>query len=281
MNYLAEIIAFEKWTETHYLSTNAQLLWYKLMALANKSGWAEYVQVGNHGLIELIQAGSENTLIRARNQLIQNGLLIYEKGKKGSFNKYCLMSIVKLTSKNEVEVEAENKLTAKNEVYMEVETEVETEVYTEVETNDIYKQNKTKQKLKNKKEKMNKKEKPPSFSELIHSYSGNEDLRKSIEDFIEMRKSIKKPLTQRALSMLFSKLDELTAEEPMKIKILEQSIFHNWQGVFPLKEESYDDGRSDGKVSGGAAPPEKPKYNIQYTNELPMLEVPGFGDDLL
>lgn len=53
-----------------------------------------------------------------------------------------------------------------------------------------------------------------------------------------MRKSIKKPLsTMRAATMLIHSLDKLATNRETKIAILNQSIFRNWQGVFPLKEQ--------------------------------------------
>ena len=47
MNYLAEIIAFERWLENNYLTRDAQLLWYRLMYQANKCNWPEWVTVDN------------------------------------------------------------------------------------------------------------------------------------------------------------------------------------------------------------------------------------------
>ena len=43
INYLAEIIAFERWLETNYLPIPSQLLWYKMMNYFNRSGWSEWV----------------------------------------------------------------------------------------------------------------------------------------------------------------------------------------------------------------------------------------------
>lgn len=93
---------------------------------------------------------------------------------------------------------------------------------------------------------------------------GDELLLKSLLDFAEMRKAIKKPLsTERAVQMLLKKLDSIAADSKTKIAVLEQSTFHNWQGVFPLKGDN--DGRStgnqsdNGKSSAGNTP-EVPKY---------------------
>lgn len=96
MNYIAEISAFERWLETSSLAPAAQLLWYKLMYLSNRAGngraWQEWVTVDNFRLMSLIGAGSEKTLIRAREQLTENGIIEFKKGKKGAPNKYKVVS---------------------------------------------------------------------------------------------------------------------------------------------------------------------------------------------
>lgn len=80
------------------------------------------------------------------------------------------------------------------------------------------------------------KEKPKTVGSLIEGYTDNEDLQKALMDFAKMRKTIKKPLTQRAMELLFDKLDKLATDDNTKIEILNQSIMNNWQGVFELKE---------------------------------------------
>lgn len=76
---------------------------------------------------------------------------------------------------------------------------------------------------------------------VLDNYTSNDDLRQALKDFLEMRKKIKKPMTERAFAMLLSKLDELAATEEMKVKLLDQSILHNWQTVYPLKEQKQQD----------------------------------------
>lgn len=139
MNYILEITAFEQWLETHYLPISPQLLWYKLMNLCNRSGWSEWVTVDNLRLMAAMQMSREATLIKARDDLIKAGLIEYQKGKKGSPNRYHIISLV-------------DKNTFKSVVYPVVQSEVESVVYpvvqNEVESVDIYKQNKTKTKQK-------------------------------------------------------------------------------------------------------------------------------------
>ena len=70
-------------------------------------------------------------------------------------------------------------------------------------------------------------------------YSGQpEELKQALMDFEEMRKRIKKPLTDRARQLLLNKLTKLAGNDmDLKIEILEQSIMNSWQGVFPIKED--------------------------------------------
>lgn len=88
----------------------------------------------------------------------------------------------------------------------------------------------------NKKER--KKAAASSYDSIIAAYTSNEDLKQTLLEFIKMRQLIKKPLTDRALNLILSKLDTLATTDRAKVDILNQSIVHNWQGVFPLKDYS-------------------------------------------
>lgn len=129
LNYLAEIIAFEQWLEIHYLPISSQLLWYKLMFLCNRAGWSEWVSVDNLRLMAAMQMSREATLIKARDELIKAGLVEYQRGKKGSPNKYHMVSISKNTFKNVVKSVAQS----------EVENVVKSVVESEVQSVAIYK----------------------------------------------------------------------------------------------------------------------------------------------
>ena len=93
MNYILEINAFERRMRRQPLPTAAQLLWYKLMAFANRQHWPEWFTVDNERLTEILGANSDKTVRTARQQLIDSGLLIYKKGVKGSPGRYKLTSI--------------------------------------------------------------------------------------------------------------------------------------------------------------------------------------------
>ena len=59
-----------------------------------------------------------------------------------------------------------------------------------------------------------------------------------LSDKQNSRKAIKKPLTDRAMKGILSKLNNFTDDDLEKIEILENSIVNCWQGIFPLKEKT-------------------------------------------
>lgn len=80
--------------------------------------------------------------------------------------------------------------------------------------------------------------------ERARYFPEDEALDAAFADFVEMRKKIKKPMTDRAIELAMKKLQSLSVlpfggcmDNDLAIKILEQSIMNNWQGLFPLKEE--------------------------------------------
>lgn len=83
----------------------------------------------------------------------------------------------------------------------------------------------------NKKEKDKKK----SFDDVFAENNFDEDLENALKDFIEMRKAIKKPMTTRALELLLRNLKKLTNLKDEQVAIINQSIEHGWQTVYPLK----------------------------------------------
>ena len=63
------------------------------------------------------------------------------------------------------------------------------------------------------------------------------ELKEALNDFIKMRKEIKKPLTERALKIVLNKLDGLASDPHTQSLILLQSVEHCWQTVYELKTE--------------------------------------------
>lgn len=96
-----------------------------------------------------------------------------------------------------------------------------------------------------------------SYKELIEAYTKDDNLVEAINDFIDMRKKIKKPLTERALKTVFNKLDKFADNDIDKIEILENSIMNCWQGIFELKNKKAPAGTGTNKFK-----------NNNYTNSI-------------
>lgn len=109
-----------------------------------------------------------------------------------------------------------------------------------------------------------KESKPNGYSEIIDSYTANEDLKEALWEFIKMRKLIKKPMTDRALKCIMNKLDKLGRTDDEKIAILDQSIQNSWQGVFELKQDKKV-GDNDGTEEGYLAEVEAAFRKCEYT----------------
>lgn len=68
--------------------------------------------------------------------------------------------------------------------------------------------------------------------------TGSPALDDALRGFEEMRRKMRKPLTNRAKELIMKKLEKLApGNEEMQIAILDQSVERGWQGIFPLKTE--------------------------------------------
>lgn len=64
------------------------------------------------------------------------------------------------------------------------------------------------------------------------------ELKEAFLGFIEMRRTIKAPVTNRGLKIIAKETAKLGGNDPeTMIRIIDQSISHNWKGVFPLKNQ--------------------------------------------
>lgn len=70
----------------------------------------------------------------------------------------------------------------------------------------------------------------------IKSYTGDARLDDAITGFVEYRKKIKKPMTDRAIELAVDKLRKMADDVDEQVAIVEQSIMNGWQGLFPLKD---------------------------------------------
>lgn len=69
-------------------------------------------------------------------------------------------------------------------------------------------------------------------------YPTDDLLNQAFADYVEMRKQIKSPMTERAVQLAMNNLEKLSGGDNDKaIRILNQSIMNSWKGLFELKED--------------------------------------------
>ncbi|MCQ1533544.1 helix-turn-helix transcriptional regulator [Mitsuokella jalaludinii] len=116
--------------------------------------------------------------------------------------------------------------------------------------------------------------------EIQHSNNNNDPfctgspaLDDALHGFDEMRKKLRKPLTDRAKRLTLGKLEKLApGNEEMQIAILDQSVENSWQGVYRLKTEDWKGNRGD----------EMPRQYREAEKALEMIkqyEEDGGGED--
>lgn len=71
---------------------------------------------------------------------------------------------------------------------------------------------------------------------MINSFTENEELREALKAFLDMRKSIKKPIqTEYAFKLALNKLKQLSDIDSIRIEIVNQSVEHNWQTFYAVQ----------------------------------------------
>lgn len=203
MNYITEILRFQEIAQDKSLSSGQIALWYALMYINNRSGWTQWFTVAASSL-ELNSGLSRQGVIKSRNALKQCGLIDFKtNGTKAT--SYRMMPTSE-SVQDGLQVGIQNSVQSGLQVGIQ-------------NSSALYKPNETKPNKENIKE--------------------GSRLSETLDEFADMRKKIKKPLTGKAMELIRQKLDKLAApysdKEGYMVQSLEQSILNGWQGVFEVK----------------------------------------------
>ena len=76
-----------------------------------------------------------------------------------------------------------------------------------------------------------------SFNKLIESYTKNEKIQEELKEYLKVRKTMKAPLTNRAIKLFLSRLSDLTNDDAEKLRIIQNSIMNGWKTFYPLKPD--------------------------------------------
>lgn len=92
------------------------------------------------------------------------------------------------------------------------------------------------------------KETLPYNNKYIKKYSNNIELDEAIKDFIDVRKKMKKPMTDRAIELFIKRLQSFEKTEQGQIDIINTAIERGWMTVYPKKEEKPKTTSSDNNM---------------------------------
>jgi hypothetical protein len=239
MNYIDLLNRFYNFLQCNQVSNNAQLLYYTLLQINNKCGWSEWFSRTNVSLAGLMCI-SENTMKRAREELKELGLIdVMPSPKRRGCTQYrilCCVNEYQTSREMEVQIDVQTDtqidIQADTQIDTQVDTQIDTQVDTQIDTQ-IDTQTNSINKLKQKQ-----RHKPKSVSnDTPERYAQNEEVDKAFKAFVEYRKSIKAPMTERAIQLAVKKLEDLAPGDPSaQTAILNQSVLNGWKGLFPLKD---------------------------------------------
>lgn len=82
---------------------------------------------------------------------------------------------------------------------------------------------------------LDKDKKRETYVSIVDNYTQNDELKASLNDFIEMRKKMK-GFTTRALKLALGNLDKMAIDDYTKIDIVNQSVLNSWKAFYPLHQ---------------------------------------------
>lgn len=228
MTYIDRVNEFNLWLESNNLAASSQLLYFKLLNVFNRAGWPKYVQVDNRRMMIMIDAVTEKAAIRARDRLVEAGLIGYERGKKGCPNRYYLKKHCHYDSISDSISDSINDsvLDSRSDSHIKTKTKNETKEKSPTET---------------------------KRNDAFADYAGEDtNLLSALEDYGSMRQKIKKPMTERAKKQLCDRLDKLAGTAAGKVELLNEAILHCWQSVYV--PDGWKEGARGNADNAGADP---------------------------
>lgn len=215
-NYYAVIPASVRYDKT--IPANAKLLYGEITALCNQDGvcwatnkyFAELYGVSQVSISKWIKSLAEKGHIEVE--------INYQGGTKEILNRY--LRIVYDPIKEKFNTPIKEKFKENN---------------TSINNTSEYKKER------------NIKERKTDGYDAILSEIEDDSLKDLYVEYIKMRKLIKAPMTDRALTMLVHRVQTLEPDSiPRQKKLLETAIVNNWKSVYPLKVEKGSTAQWDG-----------------------------------
>ena len=110
-------------------------------------------------------------------------------------------------------------------------------------------------------------------------YSDVPELDEAIHEFIKFRKGMKKPMSDRAVTLMMNKLETLSHDKYEQVQILNQSIMQGWTGVYELKGENKQYSHSPRASNNRVADQLDESYKMMADWAQERAEKGGFADE--
>ena len=110
-------------------------------------------------------------------------------------------------------------------------------------------------------------------------YSDVPELDEAIHEFIKFRKGMKKPMSDRAVTLMMNKLETLSHDKHEQVQILNQSIMQGWTGVYELKGENKQYSHSPRASNNRVADQLNESYKMMAEWAQERAEKGGFADE--
>ena len=110
-------------------------------------------------------------------------------------------------------------------------------------------------------------------------YSDVPELDEAIHEFIKFRKDMKKPMSDRAVTLMMNKLETLSHDKYEQVQILNQSIMQGWTGVYELKGENKQYSHSPRASNNRVADQLDESYKMMAEWAQERAEKGGFTDE--
>lgn len=247
MTYIDQMNAFWSQNTFNPISCNAIGLYMALMQLFNKSRWQQRIQVSNITIMSMTEL-SEKQFRTTRAELVKAGLIKYIAGRKGMAATYELTELCdegtnmggnvgtnsgcntdgNMGANEGSDTDADRE--AMWATYKEKDKDIDKEKDKDIYSPPISPQGETKPKRRNAKAEL----------EAIIAEQP-EELQEPLRGFVEMRKSLKNPLTPHALELSIKKLYRMSDSPKERVDIVDQAIMNGWRGFYPLKNGRQDE----------------------------------------
>ena len=202
MNYILQLNGFWDWRRFNKISHGEVDLYFAILHMANTSKWKTSFNIPNTTLLGLTRFYDSSALSKARNKLVQSGLIEYRKSHDGAAGTYKLKCLY--SSESDTDLDSG------------LDTEMDTGLDSGLDT--IHKQ-----KIKQNK---NKKETPIIPFE--------DELREKFDEWLAYKSERGQKYKPTGLKSLIKKIEDGVRDhgEAFVISAIDNSISNNWQGLF-------------------------------------------------